>query len=666
MRTFSPGGKPIVPEYQRRLAPGQAGPAQPARERVTVRRELSPGRRPSQIPPSPAVQAKLTSGPTADRHEREADRVADAVAGGNGLRADMISPRSAADAGRPAAAGDGPAGDGRTEAAIRRAAGGGKPLEGAMRDAMEVRFGADFSGVRVHQDGTAHGLSEQLQAMAFTSGRDIFLGRHATALSDAEGQRLMAHELTHVVQQGAVPARAAGLPPSRVAAPASALVQRMKEPEDKTLAKERHDQAQRTHQAQSAILRGWVEEGRKSADVRLANSCEWIASGLSTVYAVTPTGDSDDRVREKGGNPGNEVAYFPRANGDGVEGGDLYNPSGASYAYLDLRDNADVTFQTRGTTGWNASDATPNKIAVARVPASTSLLAVSYWTSRGRSDVMTTLKHEVQHVADRHQSHLKPIMSRLQAPVAEAQALARLAKALQTGQAYDPGDPNLLGPATAQAFMSVYGNLHRGQLRSPADEKLWIDAVENNSTLVKTLSAPAALLIYKTEYRAYSYQGTYDSYDNAENYNEGVQSEFLVPGQAWTDRQYHIFRQIYKGYPVVEKAWKNNVAFGGKTFREHVIAYLDPDAEGPNKLNSPRLENVYGELQNLATGLSGPAASGAIRPLLTAIGKLTSAEAAYLLNSPAASGEFRGGLSPKVPGFLYELVLGELTKRAVA
>jgi hypothetical protein len=147
-----------------------------------------------------------------------------------------------------------------------------------------------------------------------------------------------------------------------------------------------------------------------------------------------------------------------------------------------------------------------------------------------------------------------------------------------------------------------------------------------------------------------------------------VRSEFLVTGQKWTDRQYQIFLRIYRGYPVVEKAWKNDVAFGGKTFREHVIAYVDPDKEGVNKLNSPQVENVYRELQNLPTSISvqapGSAPPGAIVPLLTAIGTLTSAEAAYLLSSPAATEEFTGDLGRKLPDSLQTLVIGELTKRA--
>lgn len=590
----------MAPRYQQQLAQPRAAPVRPADDHVLARREHPPGLRPSQIPP-------------VDRYEREADQVADATASTarNGLRASLSTLRA------------GPEGGPAVLPAVLPA--GGKPLEGALRGTMQERFGTDFSAVRVHSDGAADRLSEELKAVAFTSGHEIFLGRHATTLAGADRQRLMAHELGHVVQQ------TAGLSPSRVAAHPAPFVQRMtKQPNDAALAKTRYDEAQTKHNAQSAILREWVEEGRKSPDVLLANSCEWIASDQSLLFAVTPTGDSDDRVRAKGGNPKTEVAYFPRATGNGPEGGDIYHPASATYAYLDLMDNAAVTFQSRDTTGWNTPSITPNKIAAARVPAKKGLGYYFELDARSKSDVLGTLRHEVQHIADRHQGRLDPHKNRLKAPLEEAGVLARLSEAIDKGGGYNGDDLRTLGPATQQAFLSVYGHRHGGQSHDQADQEWWESTITDNSKLVTMFTDPAAMQIYKTEYRAYSYQGNYNKYDNIDDYNEGVQRKFLVDGRQWTDRQYQIFRQIYLGYPSVSRAWDANLTFGGSTFRERVIDYRDPDTEGANKLNSPRIHTVYRELEALPPGVTDQAALGR---LLAAIGTLGPDEARYLLNT---------------------------------
>lgn len=77
--------------------------------------------------------------------------------------------------------------------------GGGSALDSSFREQMESAFGTDFSGVRVHQDAQSDTLNRQLTAKAFTTGNDIFLRSDANT---GDGH-LMAHELTHVVQQRA-------------------------------------------------------------------------------------------------------------------------------------------------------------------------------------------------------------------------------------------------------------------------------------------------------------------------------------------------------------------------------------------------------------------------------------------------------------------------------
>jgi len=80
--------------------------------------------------------------------------------------------------------------------------GGGRSLPAETRRSMEPHFRADFSGVRVHTDGESSDLAGQLKARAFTTGRDIYFGSGNYQPDSSEGQRLIAHELTHVVQQG--------------------------------------------------------------------------------------------------------------------------------------------------------------------------------------------------------------------------------------------------------------------------------------------------------------------------------------------------------------------------------------------------------------------------------------------------------------------------------
>jgi hypothetical protein len=82
--------------------------------------------------------------------------------------------------------------------------GRGNPLPANLQTMMEARFGADLSAVRLHTDSDAARLSHTLSAHAFTHGADIYLGAEKHSPASAEGQRLLAHELTHVIQQGAV------------------------------------------------------------------------------------------------------------------------------------------------------------------------------------------------------------------------------------------------------------------------------------------------------------------------------------------------------------------------------------------------------------------------------------------------------------------------------
>ncbi|MFJ2578033.1 DUF4157 domain-containing protein [Kitasatospora aureofaciens] len=79
----------------------------------------------------------------------------------------------------------------------------GVPLDSGARAALEPRFGRDFSQVRVHADAASGASAQAVGARAYTVGQDIVFAAGRYAPGTAEGRRLLAHELTHVVQQSA-------------------------------------------------------------------------------------------------------------------------------------------------------------------------------------------------------------------------------------------------------------------------------------------------------------------------------------------------------------------------------------------------------------------------------------------------------------------------------
>ncbi|MEV4050651.1 DUF4157 domain-containing protein [Amycolatopsis sp. NPDC049688] len=83
--------------------------------------------------------------------------------------------------------------------------GGGAPLDAATRTDMESRFGADFSDVRVHTDGAAHESAKSVNAQAYTVGSNIVFQRDKYDPGSEGGKHMLAHELTHVVQQRSGP-----------------------------------------------------------------------------------------------------------------------------------------------------------------------------------------------------------------------------------------------------------------------------------------------------------------------------------------------------------------------------------------------------------------------------------------------------------------------------
>ncbi|HEX8336387.1 MAG TPA: DUF4157 domain-containing protein [Pyrinomonadaceae bacterium] len=126
--------------------------------------------------PAVAPQAKLKVSQPGDDFEVEADRVAEQVMSG-----DSREPQ-------------------REPGGAPRPTGGN--LDSGVRQKMESSFGFDFGQVRVHTGGQAQRAAVALGARAFTTGRDIYFARDQYQPNTSAGRKLLAHELTHVVQQG--------------------------------------------------------------------------------------------------------------------------------------------------------------------------------------------------------------------------------------------------------------------------------------------------------------------------------------------------------------------------------------------------------------------------------------------------------------------------------
>jgi hypothetical protein len=126
-----------------------------------------------------------------DTSERQADRVADEVMGSQTTSESGQQNRTASSVSSGAARG------------TLHDLGSGAPLDPATRSSFEPGFGADFSGVRVHSDEKAARSARDLNARAFTVGSDVVFAEGEYQPHTSAGKHLLAHELAHVVQQGA-------------------------------------------------------------------------------------------------------------------------------------------------------------------------------------------------------------------------------------------------------------------------------------------------------------------------------------------------------------------------------------------------------------------------------------------------------------------------------
>ncbi|HEY2669686.1 MAG TPA: DUF4157 domain-containing protein, partial [Rugosimonospora sp.] len=151
------------------------------------------------------VQTKLRVSAAGDAYEKEADRVADRVVGMSAQAGTGDPARSAPRIDVQRLPAD-PAGPGGGPVDLALPSGGGRPLSEATRSFMEPRFHRDFGDVRVHSGPDADGLAQRIRARAFTHQQHVYL----RAGESEHDHRLMAHELTHVIQQSGGSAWSAG------------------------------------------------------------------------------------------------------------------------------------------------------------------------------------------------------------------------------------------------------------------------------------------------------------------------------------------------------------------------------------------------------------------------------------------------------------------------
>jgi len=191
-----------------------------------------------QLLSSGELQAKLTVGRPGDKYEIEADQVADKVMGMSASNVQREYSEEETDISlKPinqnlqrepeedevdvqskvqrqivhcASSGASRAVSSDTESKIQNLRGGGSPMSDSSREFFEPRFGYDFSNVKIHTSSSAADTAQSINARAYTLGNNVVFNRGEYSPESSQGKHLMAHELTHVVQQGAASVRKKG------------------------------------------------------------------------------------------------------------------------------------------------------------------------------------------------------------------------------------------------------------------------------------------------------------------------------------------------------------------------------------------------------------------------------------------------------------------------
>lgn len=571
---------------------------------------------------------------------------------------------------------------GDIEQRINNARGGGRSLPDGVRGSMEQAFGADLSAVRVHADGEATALSESIQAEAFTIGSDIFFRGGMPDVAHGAGQELLAHELAHTVQQSDATQRRIGrkyldektdwvndtsfvssspfkknagrskemkaiddavaewdgrwkiglvteLIASTVKILAAIGVWETKKGDAATAMRgtevgelktettqwqtklrgwrDNFPARQAKHNQDRATVNNWIDEGLLSNDQRLRNACEWVRSNKMQFFVVTETADNKERAaailkKDIATVSDDARSYFPNPR---KGAGALKDPV-ALYNWQNFRDANNVTpdLEGRGTKGWNL--------------AGSYIVVTEEGVADGKAEVWGTLKHEVQHDADKNRG------TELNAGVVGAEKAKTKAEAK-----YLKLQNKANKAATKLATTDNLKNRNAAQLTKQAFDVF--ETSDDYALRDLKVASETALRRYKTEYRAHFYEGS-PKYDT-EPHN--TKKKITREGMKWTRRQWKIFSDIRTSYGYVETAWgPTNAAPTALqlTYRNAVLAYVNPDTEGFNKYDSVRIDDLYNALHAVPEGTTDVTLP-TFKALLTAAGKLNLDDIDYLLDA---------------------------------
>jgi hypothetical protein len=238
------------------------------------------------VPCSTGIQTKLAISTPGDRFEQEADEVADqvmrmrdpALRGQSKGYSDAPNP---SDEKKPQIQrlANGGGGTGKWAPDFTSRLGAGVPLDKASRTYFEPRFGHDFGDVRIHNGPQANAAAVSIQARAFTLGRDVVFAKGQHDPGSEGGKHLLAHELTHVVQQSAAHA---GPAYQGNRSPPAPMLQRA--PGDKEGGAEQGGIPDSPYPEEEAVLRyaiGARDLGKLADGFVLYTAEYWSATGIS-------------------------------------------------------------------------------------------------------------------------------------------------------------------------------------------------------------------------------------------------------------------------------------------------------------------------------------------------------------------------------------------------
>ena len=310
-------------------------------------------------PPAPgAVQTKPAIHQPGDEFEQEADRVSDrvmrmpqaqrqgaCVCGGGCPKCQREQPGQEREHLQTKRVGSGDPGSTAVPPIVHEVLRAlGQPLDPATRAFMEPRFGHDFAKVRVHTNNHAAESAEAVNALAYTVGNHVVFGAGQYALGSLRGQRLLTHELAHVVQQGGGQTSHNGIGGQHVISRAPSDVIARKLPPDlseeipdtelhkKRTAIKKHEDEQRTVidlMDKARKIQPDPKKGLSNPDNLLRNTVQMFDAGRFRLTVLSPTHYSqqlhfDPKVKHP--NIGGDYPLLPPTNPMTPGAGLMYEP----------------------------------------------------------------------------------------------------------------------------------------------------------------------------------------------------------------------------------------------------------------------------------------------------------------------------------------------------